>query len=97
MASNRSIKQKPTEEREHKQSGGTTRETSAQDPAGTPLGTDDEAARAAQQAAIEQTMARQNVRMARSPGAMGPLGRSVLLIAALTLAALVGVWALLAL
>jgi hypothetical protein len=42
-------------------------------------------------------MARQNVRMARSPGAMGPLGRSVLLIAALTLAALVGVWALLAL
>ena len=82
--------------REQMPSRRTPGKTSARDPAAAPFDTDDEAAgRTAQQAAIEQAMARHNVRMARSPGGMGPLGRNVLLIVALALAALVGVWAVL--
>ena len=49
----------------------------------------------AQRRAIEEAMARQNVRNARSPGAIGPIGRTVLLIGLATLVGLMTVWALL--
>jgi hypothetical protein len=110
MASNRSSERTRTEE--HERELGTTQlreqtprsesagTASGQDPAAARFDGDDEAAkRAAQQAAIveQRQLAERNVRMARSPGAMGPLGRNVLLIAALVLVALVGIWALLSL
>jgi hypothetical protein len=57
--------------------------------------------RGAQRAAIEQAMAQQNVRQAtrleRSPGAVGPIGRTLLLVALLTLVGLLAVWVLIAL
>jgi hypothetical protein len=49
-----------------------------------------------QRAAIERAMARQDVR-ARSPGAIGPIGRTLLLIVLFALVGLLGVWVLLAL
>jgi hypothetical protein len=61
-----------------------------------PIDTTAEAAgRPAQRAAIEQAMARQNVRLTRSPGAIGPIGRTVLLIALIALVGLIAVWLLL--
>ena len=78
--------------------------TSARDPAAAPFDTDDEAAgRPAPREAIEramaqeQAMARRDVRVARSPGAVGPIGRPLLLVVALALVALFGVLVLLAL
>jgi hypothetical protein len=59
--------------------------------------TDDAAGRPAQRQAIKEAMARQNVRAARSPGAIGSIGRTVLLIALFTLVGLIAVWVLLAL
>lgn len=77
--------------------------TSARDPAAAPFDTDDEAAgRPAPREAIEraleqeQASARRDVRAARSPGAIGPIGRPLLLIVVLALVALFGVLALLA-
>jgi hypothetical protein len=59
--------------------------TSPSEPAGRP----------AQGQSVEEAMARQNIQTARSPGAVGPIGRSVLLVAVLTLVGLVAVWVLL--
>jgi hypothetical protein len=59
--------------------------------------TDEASGLPAQRRAIEEAMARQNVRNARSPGAVGPIGRMVLLIALATLGGLIAVWVLLAL
>jgi hypothetical protein len=53
--------------------------------------------RTEQRLAIEQAMAQQNVRQSRSPGAVGPIGRALLLIALLTLVGLIAVWVLLVL
>lgn len=53
--------------------------------------------RTEQRHAVEQAMARQNVRLGRSPGAVGPIGRTVLLIATFTLVGLIVIWLLLAL
>jgi hypothetical protein len=79
-------------------SGRAPSRSSAPEPAVAPFDTDDEAAgRAAQERAIEQAMARQNVRLSRSPGAVGPIGRTVLLIALMTLVGLITVWLFLAL
>ena len=87
-----------TQLRERMRSGKTPSKSPAQEPAAAPLDTDDEAAgRAAQHRAIEQAMARQNVRLSRSPGAIGPIGRTVLLIALMTLVGLITVWLFLAL
>ena len=59
--------------------------------------TDEATGRPAQRKAIEQAMARQNVRLTRSPGAIGPIGRTVLLIALFALVGLVAIWVVLAL
>lgn len=70
----------------------------AAEPAAAPSGNTDEATgRPAQRQAIKEAMARQNIRAARSPGAVGPIGRTVLLIAVITLVGLIAVWVLLAL
>jgi hypothetical protein len=53
--------------------------------------------RSEQRLAIEQAMAQQNIRHSRSPGAVGPIGRALLLIALFTLVGLIAVWVLLAL
>jgi hypothetical protein len=60
-------------------------------------GTDEAAGRPAQRRAIEQAMARQNARLGRSPGAIGPIGRTLLLIGLFALVGLIAVWVLLAL
>lgn len=63
--------------------------------------TDAATGRPAQRAAIEQAMGRQNVRqnarLERSPGAVGPIGRTLLFVALLTLVGLLAVWVLIAL
>lgn len=67
---------------------------------GDPAGADDSdaaAGRAEQREAIKQAMARQNVRLTSSPGAIGPIGRTLLLIALFTLVGLLAVWLFLAL
>jgi hypothetical protein len=57
----------------------------------------DAAGRRQQAQAIEQAMARQNVRVSRTTaGAVGPVGRVVLLIALVALVGLIGVWIVLA-
>lgn len=109
MARNRSSKTKRAVApntvmlREAMPSRRTPGETSAREPAAAPFDTDDEAAgRPAPPEAIERAIAREqanaarNVRLARSPGAVGPLGRAVLWIAAFALASVVAIWALLA-
>ena len=58
---------------------------------------DEAAGRPTQRQAVEQAVARQNIEAARSPGAVGPIGRTVLLIALFALVGLVTVWLLLAL
>jgi hypothetical protein len=60
-------------------------------------GNADATGRDGQRQAVEQAMARQNVRLTSSPGAIGPIGRTVLLIALFALVALIAVWFLLAL
>lgn len=58
---------------------------------------DDPVGRRQQAQAIEQAMARQNVRLSRTTaGGVGPIGRAVLLIALLALVGLIGVWLVLA-
>lgn len=76
--------------------------TSAREPAAAPFDTDDEAAgRPPQQEAIDRAMerehanARRDVRLARSPGAIGPIGRALLWVLAFTLVSVIAVWALL--
>jgi hypothetical protein len=58
---------------------------------------EDAAGRHAQREAIKQAMALQNVRLASSPGAIGPIGRVLLLVALVALIALIAGWVLLAL
>lgn len=89
--------------REAMQSARTPSTTSAREPAAAPLDTDDEAAgRPASREAIERAMereqasARRDVRLARSPGAVGPVGRAVLWITAFALVSVIALWALLA-
>jgi hypothetical protein len=60
-------------------------------------GNADATGRDEQRQAVEQAMARQNVRLTSSPGAIGPIGRTVLLIALFALVGLIAVWFLLAL
>ena len=103
MPSNRSSKAKrasasgPTELRAA-QARRTPDESPVRDPAAAPVATaEDAAGRPAQREAIEQAMARQNVRLASSPGAVGPIGRTLLLIALFALVGLLGAWVLLAL
>jgi hypothetical protein len=74
--------------------------TSAEDPAAAPFDTDDEAAGTpAQQAVIEQEIAEQQARISRAERreAIGPVGRTVLLIGLAALAGLLAIWLLLAL
>lgn len=63
--------------------------------------TEEATGRPAQRAAIQQAMARQNVRqntrLERSPGAVGPVGRTLLFVALFALVGLLAVWVLLAL
>lgn len=89
--------------REAMPSGRTPGVTSAREPAAAPLDTDDEAAgRPASSEAIERALEREqanaqhNVRLARSPGAIGPIGRAVLWITVFALACVIALWALLA-
>jgi hypothetical protein len=58
---------------------------------------EDAAGLRAQREAIKQAMALQNVRLATSPGAIGPIGRVLLLVALFALIALMAGWVLLAL
>jgi hypothetical protein len=51
---------------------------------------------AASRQAVKQALARQNARATQSPGAVGPIGRTVLLVTLFALAALIAVWLLLA-
>ena len=88
--------------REATPSGRTPSTTSAREPAAAPFDTDDEAGgRAPPPEAIARAMAREqanaahNVRLARSPGAVGPLGRALLWMAAFALVGVIAVWALL--
>ncbi len=92
-----------SELREQMPSGRTPGKTSARDPAAAPFDADDEAAgRPAPREAIERALAHEhalaqrNVRLARSPGAVGPIGRAVLLITLIALVGLLAVWVLLA-
>ena len=90
--------------REQMASGRTPSQTSAREPAAAPFDTDDEAAgRPAPGAAIEQAMAHERalaqheVRLARSPGAIGPIGKTVLIIALFALVSVLAVWVMLVL
>ena len=65
--------------------------------AGRSDGTDEASGRPAQRRAVKEAMARQNIRATRSPGAVGPIGRALLLIALFALVGLIAVWVLLAL
>jgi hypothetical protein len=103
MASNRSTKAKrvsaanPTELRALRRDAENS-DAAAAEPTATPIDSTEEAAgRPAQRAAIEQAMARQNLRLGRSPGAVGPIGRIVLMVALFALVGLLAVWVLLAL
>lgn len=88
--------------REAMPSARTPGKTSAREPAAAPLDTDDEAAgRPPQRDAIARAMAREqanaehNLRLARSPGAIGPIGRALLWVSAFALVAVVAIFALL--
>ena len=103
MASNRSTKAKrasaadPAELRALRRDA-ESNDAAATEPTATPIdGTEQAAGRPAQRAAIEQAMARQDLRLESSPGAVGPIGRTLLIIALLTLVGLLAVWVLVAL
>jgi hypothetical protein len=71
--------------------------TSARDPAAAPFDTDDEAAGyPAQRPAIDAALARHNARLTQSAGAVGPIGRAMLVIAVLVLVGLAAASLLLA-
>jgi hypothetical protein len=71
----------------------TPRSASAQDSSATPIdGNEEPAGLSSRRRAIEQVKSRSS-----SPGAVGPIGRTVLLIALFTLAGLGAVWVLLVL
>jgi hypothetical protein len=103
MASNRSTKAKRASAADPRELRALKRDaedsaSARSDPAAAQLDNTEEATgRPAQRAAIEQAMARQNVRLERSPGAIGPVGRTLLLVALLTLVGLLAVWVLIAL
>jgi hypothetical protein len=98
MASNSSRKAKharvsePIELRSRARARHAPEESRARHPAA-----EDAAGRRAQREAIKQAMALQNVRLASSPGAIGPIGRVLLLVALVALIALMAGWVLLAL
>jgi hypothetical protein len=103
MASNRSTKAKrasaasPPELRALRRDAESS-DSAATEATATPIDSTQEAAgRPAQRAAIEQAMARQNLRLERSPGAVVPIGRTLLMVALLVLVGLLAVWVLLAL
>jgi hypothetical protein len=97
MPSNRTTKAKrasasaPSALRELKPTSRRAKES----PAASIAATDEPTGGRAQRQANEQAKARQEIRRARSPGAVGPIGRTVLLIALLTLAGFIAVWVLL--
>jgi hypothetical protein len=103
MASNRSTKAKRASAADATELRALRRDAESSDTATTDPTTTavDSTARAtgrpAQRAAIEQAMARQDLRLERSPGAIGPIGRTVLMIALFVLIGLLAVWVLLAL